>query len=419
MPGQCLSGKGFQELAALQPPICPGSYPRTSPGKIVLLTSSGRRLGYDEYVDTSVPAHQLRNVVLLPGIPGTRLFTHPSVQQRGFVPSWRLVVLERPGIGLSDPAPATYTYTDFVADFWEFCALLGLSRVAVIGFSAGTPFATAVACVPPSGTTTTTATTTTTTTTTSSNIATSSLTTRVKNPTSGLPANDVKSSPIVGNPLCSPADDAQPAAPVVTLTSTPAASAAADSIAAVAPAAVLSPVATEATAATASTAAAATTVTSTSTLTVTATPTLAAASISRVTAPAVSAPHPPYNKALASTEVRTETAPDPPAVVALVSAIGPPDVPNKGRGMALVFRVGAGNLGYPGLSQLLATHTQSLSLSLSHIFRSPLPHPAVRLLGMQARAFDNGDDGQSSSFGAETATSGRVAQAICAVQRQG
>ncbi|GIL74943.1 hypothetical protein Vretifemale_4804 [Volvox reticuliferus] len=306
---------------------------------------------------------------------GTSFFSEAFVATRGY--------LVQSGLFPSPACPCPFALRDALSSR-EFCALLGLSRVAVIGFSAGTPFATAVACVPPSGTTTTTATTTTTTTTTSSNIATSSLTTRVKNPTSGLPANDVKSSPIVGNPLCSPADDAQPAAPVVTLTSTPAASAAADSIAAVAPAAVLSPVATEATAATASTAAAATTVTSTSTLTVTATPTLAAASISRVTAPAVSAPHPPYNKALASTEVRTETAPDPPAVVALVSAIGPPDVPNKGRGMALVFRVGA-----------------------------------VRLLGMQARAFDNGDDGQSSSFGAETATSGRVAQAICAVQRQG
>ncbi|EFJ48492.1 hypothetical protein VOLCADRAFT_117537 [Volvox carteri f. nagariensis] len=80
------------------------------------------------------------------GSPGSRLFSHPSVQHRGFVPRWRLIILERPGIGLSDPAPASYTYTDFVSDFREFCTQLGLSRVAVIGFSAGTPFATAIAC---------------------------------------------------------------------------------------------------------------------------------------------------------------------------------------------------------------------------------------------------------------------------------
>ncbi|KAG2444182.1 hypothetical protein HYH02_009120 [Chlamydomonas schloesseri] len=74
------------------------------------------------------------------------MFTHPSVTAAGFVPGWRLVVLERPGLGLSDEAPPGYTYTQFAADFREFCARMGLRRVAVIGFSAGTPFATAIAC---------------------------------------------------------------------------------------------------------------------------------------------------------------------------------------------------------------------------------------------------------------------------------
>ncbi|KAG2436888.1 hypothetical protein HXX76_006407 [Chlamydomonas incerta] len=112
-------------------PSCPG----------LQLTATGRK-------DLQT---QLRNVILLPGVPGSRLFTHPSVTAKGFVPGWRLVVLERPGLGLSDAAPEGYTYTQFAADFREFCQLMGLRRVAVIGFSAGTPFATAIACSCSSG----------------------------------------------------------------------------------------------------------------------------------------------------------------------------------------------------------------------------------------------------------------------------
>ncbi|KAG2494835.1 hypothetical protein HYH03_007075 [Edaphochlamys debaryana] len=147
-PGLALSTVGAKELAAEHPRLATQTFPIPAPGSTVLLPSSNRRLGYCELLDPNTPPESLRTVVLIPGSPGCRLFTHPDVAKRGFVPSWRLIILERPGLGLSDPAPDTYSYTDFAADFREFCAQLGLSRVSVIGFSAGTPFATALACTP-------------------------------------------------------------------------------------------------------------------------------------------------------------------------------------------------------------------------------------------------------------------------------
>ncbi|GFR40883.1 hypothetical protein Agub_g1535 [Astrephomene gubernaculifera] len=149
MAGMSLTDTGAKELLEAHPRLAAFTFPNSHAGQTVLLPSSGRQFGYCEYVDTSVPSEQLRNVVLLPGIPGSRLFTHPDVRKHGCVKTWRLIVLERPGIGLSDPAPEQYAYADFVADFREFCQQLGLRRVAVMGFSAGTPFATAIACVQP------------------------------------------------------------------------------------------------------------------------------------------------------------------------------------------------------------------------------------------------------------------------------
>eukprot|EP00198_Chlamydomonas_reinhardtii_P003860 XP_001693196.1 predicted protein [Chlamydomonas reinhardtii] len=134
-PGLQLTTRGRKELQDAYPRLESLSFPRNDCGKTVEL-ACGRRLGYCEHVDPNTPTAQLRNVVLLPGVPGSRLFTHPSITATGFVPGWRLVVLERPGLGLSDAPPEGYTYTQFAADFREFCQLMGLRRVAVIGFSA-------------------------------------------------------------------------------------------------------------------------------------------------------------------------------------------------------------------------------------------------------------------------------------------
>lgn len=61
--------------------------------------------------------HPTRWFTARQGTPGSRLFVHPDVRAAGHVPGWRLVVLERPGVGLSDPPPPGYTYRDFASDF--------------------------------------------------------------------------------------------------------------------------------------------------------------------------------------------------------------------------------------------------------------------------------------------------------------
>ncbi|GIL48002.1 hypothetical protein Vafri_4719 [Volvox africanus] len=205
----------------------------------------------------------------------------------------------------------------------EFCALLGLRRVAVIGFSSGTPFATAIACVqPPSSTTSAAATATvnahTNTNTFKSTNNNSITTTHIGSLNSSAPTSSAKPSSITATTPCCCADDALSAALLATPAPTAATSAAADSTAAgaAAPRAVLGPAATEAVTAT--------TVTSTVTATAAAVPTL----------------QPLHNQALSTAQGQTEPGQGLVEGVALVSAIGPPNTPNKGRGMALVFRFG-------------------------------------------------------------------------------
>ncbi|KAG1675690.1 hypothetical protein FOA52_002399 [Chlamydomonas sp. UWO 241] len=83
-------------------------------------------LGYKESTDPGCPPELLVNVVLIPGSPGSRFFTHPSVRARGYLPGARLIVLERPG---------------------AFCTAMRIERVVLIGYSAGSPYALAAAAL--------------------------------------------------------------------------------------------------------------------------------------------------------------------------------------------------------------------------------------------------------------------------------
>jgi pimeloyl-ACP methyl ester carboxylesterase len=56
----------------------------------------------------------------------------------------RLIAVERPGLGASDPNPER-TLTDWPRDVAELCTILGLSDVRIVGFSQGAPFALACA----------------------------------------------------------------------------------------------------------------------------------------------------------------------------------------------------------------------------------------------------------------------------------
>ncbi|MFF5263093.1 alpha/beta fold hydrolase [Actinomadura viridis] len=96
----------------------------------------GRLLGWAEWgPPDGVP------VLLCPGAATSRWlgFGAGVVDALGV----RLVSVDRPGLGVSTPAPGR-TFSDFAADIRRLCALRGLGRPAVVGNSQGAPFA--IAC---------------------------------------------------------------------------------------------------------------------------------------------------------------------------------------------------------------------------------------------------------------------------------
>jgi hypothetical protein len=108
-----LSADALRILSRSHPELAARPWP--CPSGLTARLPSGRLLGYAEYQSASQSQEQPKVVVFLPGIPGCRLFTPPGAAQG--VPGWRLLVMERPGIGLSDDVPDSYTYSDFVQDF--------------------------------------------------------------------------------------------------------------------------------------------------------------------------------------------------------------------------------------------------------------------------------------------------------------
>lgn len=111
--------------------------PPPAVGKQVKLTD-GRRLGYAEFGD---PAGE--PVFFFHGMPGSRLFRNPddSIAESLGV---RLIVVDRPGIGLSDLKPKR-KLLDWPDDVVDLADALQLDRFAVAGVSAGGPHAMACA----------------------------------------------------------------------------------------------------------------------------------------------------------------------------------------------------------------------------------------------------------------------------------
>ena len=104
---------------------------------------SGRRLGYAEFGDPS-------GVVVLwfHGTPGARR-QFPLVGRRAAMKlGLRVVVLERPGSGLSDPHPYA-AVADWATDMAAVADALGAERLGVVGLSGGGPYALACGAVPP------------------------------------------------------------------------------------------------------------------------------------------------------------------------------------------------------------------------------------------------------------------------------
>ena len=97
----------------------------------------GRFLGYAEYGD---PVG--KPVLFFTGTPSSR-FLHPPIDPTEAL-GVRLVVVERPGFGLSDFQPGR-TLLDWPDDVAAFADALGIKRFAVVGVSGGGPYAAACA----------------------------------------------------------------------------------------------------------------------------------------------------------------------------------------------------------------------------------------------------------------------------------
>ncbi len=96
----------------------------------------GRQMAYCEWGDLrGSPA------VLLHGMPGSRLFCpdDEATEAAGV----RLLTIDRPGYGLSDPRPGR-TLLDWANDYLEFAGQLDLPPCPVVGWSSGGPYALAL-----------------------------------------------------------------------------------------------------------------------------------------------------------------------------------------------------------------------------------------------------------------------------------
>ena len=98
----------------------------------------GRRLGYAGY-----GAPEGSPVLFFHGAPGSR-HIHADMVRVAAQCGVRLIAVERPGYGLSDPQPGR-TMLDWPEDIAALMDALGIAQFAIIGFSGGSPYALACA----------------------------------------------------------------------------------------------------------------------------------------------------------------------------------------------------------------------------------------------------------------------------------
>ena len=96
----------------------------------------GRKLGYAEYGSPNG-----KPVFLFHGIPGSRLLRHPDDAIATGL-GVRLIVPDRPGMGLSDFKPGR-RLLDWPGDVLALADALGIERFVAAGFSGGGPYAAA------------------------------------------------------------------------------------------------------------------------------------------------------------------------------------------------------------------------------------------------------------------------------------
>jgi pimeloyl-ACP methyl ester carboxylesterase len=106
----------------------------------VLTLSSGRRVGWAEYGDG-----RGQPVLAFHGLPGSRRQRHPD-DGIALALGARMLHFERPGFGISDPAPGR-TLAGWARDVAEACDLLGVGALRIAGVSGGGPYALACAAM--------------------------------------------------------------------------------------------------------------------------------------------------------------------------------------------------------------------------------------------------------------------------------
>lgn len=99
----------------------------------------GRQLGFAEY-----GPHDGIPLMLFHGTPGSRQMSFLERAEWPRELGFRVLTPERPGLGLSDPAPR-YTIGDWSDDIAQLADQLGLDRFHVSGASGGGPYALACA----------------------------------------------------------------------------------------------------------------------------------------------------------------------------------------------------------------------------------------------------------------------------------
>ena len=104
--------------------------------------ADGRRLGYAEFGDPSGPV-----VLWFHGTPGGRRQFPVSGRRAAEKLGLRVVMVERPGSGLSDPHPYEKV-ADWASDMAHVADALGAEHLGVVGLSGGGPYALSCAGAP-------------------------------------------------------------------------------------------------------------------------------------------------------------------------------------------------------------------------------------------------------------------------------
>ena len=99
----------------------------------------GLKLGFAEYGNI-----QGSPVLFCHGAPGSRLTISDEMSRAAAALNIRLIALDRPGYGLSDPSP-NRSIVDWPKDVAILLQALGIDRFGVLGYSMGSPYALACA----------------------------------------------------------------------------------------------------------------------------------------------------------------------------------------------------------------------------------------------------------------------------------